>query len=116
MAAIWLNDWDDSNIRKLEKVFGLKNQELNDIELLLASYRHDDSSGYAFILFSLNSKLYEVNASHDSELEFISQWQPEETSIEALLFRLYKGNLGLNNAGEDMFASALQNILKSMMQ
>ncbi len=116
MKTIWLNDWKDADKNTLETLFGLRLNELNNIDLLLASYKQGDDSGYGFILFETAQGLYEVNVSHDSECNLSGQWQPEETTIEALLFRLQKGNLGSEKAGENIFAQPLQDLLSSLTQ
>lgn len=111
ITTIWLNDWKDYDQRQLESSFGLAENELSDINVMLASYKDSGDAGYAFILFSLGQSLFEVNASHDSELNLKGQWQPEETSIEALMFRLEKGNLGTDEAGDNIFAESLKSLL-----
>lgn len=116
MSTLWLNDWENTEISQLQRMFGLHKSDLDNIDLLLLSHHYEDDSGYAFILYSDKQTLYEVNASHDSELDFIGQWQPEETSLEALMFRLTRGNLGKSQLGEDIFAEALLNLLKRYMQ
>ena len=116
MKTIWLNDWQDADKAKLEKLFALKSGALADIELLLASYKQGDDSGYGFIFFRLNQQFFEVNVSHDSECNLQGQWEPEDTSIEALLFRLHRGNLGSSRASENIFDEALKTLLKSLMQ
>jgi len=116
MKTIWLNDWQDADKADLEKLFALKSGALADIELLLASYKQGDDSGYGFIFFRLNQQFFEVNVSHDSERDLQGQWEPEDTSIEALLFRLHRGNLGSSKASENIFDDALKNLLKSLMQ
>ncbi|MDH5425968.1 MAG: hypothetical protein OEY29_13315 [Gammaproteobacteria bacterium] len=114
--TFWLNDWCGADKSVLEKLFGLKNKQLSDIDILLASYKEGDYSGYGFILFAIGQDFYEVNVSHDSECEFDGQWQPEETTIEALLYRLHRGNLGSAAAGENVFSAELKELLSSLMQ
>lgn len=116
MKAIWLNDWVGLNKANLEKLFGLHSEELHDIDLLLASYKQEDDSGYGFILFRDAQNYYEVNVSNDSKIDLSGQWQPEETSIEVLLFRLNKGNLGAEAASENIFAGPLRELLARLLQ
>jgi len=113
---MWLNDWEGFTVRQIESLFGLSAGELSAINLLLASYSKGDDSSYAFLLYYHNDTLYEVNASHDSEIDFNGQWQPEETSFEALHFRLTKGNLGSKAASNNIFANELKAILNSKLQ
>lgn len=114
--TIWLNDWKDYSIERIENVFGLRRGELSAINLLLASYSQEDDSSYAFLLYELNGRLYEINASHDSEVDFKGQWQPEETVLEALHFRLTRGHLGSKEASSNIFADELKAILNSRLQ
>ncbi|MDH5517671.1 MAG: hypothetical protein OEY36_07610 [Gammaproteobacteria bacterium] len=116
MSTLWLNDWENTDISQLQRLFGITDSKLDGVELILASHHNEDDSGYAFILYCSRHILYEINASHDSELNLIGQWQPEETTLEALLFRLTRGNLGKNQQGDDIFASALLAVLKRYMQ
>lgn len=116
MNTIWLNDWKNINKSKLEHLFGLSNDALRHIDLLLASYKQGDDSGYGFIFFKIAEDYYEVNVSHDSENDLHNQWQPEETTIEALWFRLSKGNLGTELASENVFADPLRALLTRLMQ
>lgn len=69
--------------------FGEKdNQEFpTEDELLIASYETPDYEGYAFVLYTRDGKLYEVNASHCSCFGLEDGWSPEETSWKALLMR-----------------------------
>ena len=116
MKTIWLNDWVGSNKANLEKLFGLHSDELRDIDLLLASYKQGDDSGYGFIFFRDAQNYYEVNISNDSEIDLSGQWQPEETSIEVLLIRLNRGNLGTESASEKIFAVPLRELLALLLQ
>lgn len=85
--------------------FGLQPDALAGARVLLAYY-HVGSWGCdssAFVLFERDGKLFEVNAGHCSchglaEQSYSgngpSQWEPEETTIEALEHRLTHGSLG----------------------
>ncbi|AEH03461.1 hypothetical protein AVT69_gp035 [Pseudomonas phage PhiPA3] len=74
--------------KSLEDVLDFYHIEESDLigcTILFAAY--DDSegySGYSFVLFEREGKLYEVNASHCSGYDLEGQWEPEETTIEAL--------------------------------
>ncbi len=84
-------------------------KEYNDINVLLAFYEYANYEGWAFVLFERNDVLYEVNGSHCSCYGLEDQWNPEETSVEALRHRMVKGNLGSGYYGN--FAGELQKIL-----
>jgi len=75
------------NKAKLEKVLS----NYNDVNILFAYYTYEDYSGTAFVLFERGGKLYEVNASHCSCYGLEGQFEPEETTVEAIIFRLENG-------------------------
>jgi hypothetical protein len=84
-------------------------EDQDNINVLLASYDIDGYEGYAFVLFEHNGQLYEVHGSHCSCHGLEGQWDPEETSEEALRHRLDNGNLGSYYQGD--FASNLREVL-----
>lgn len=70
------------------------------LEVLFAAYTYEDYEGDAFVLFRKDGKLYEVNGSHCScyglsergySGETPDQWEPEETTQDALKHRLDEG-------------------------
>jgi hypothetical protein len=63
-------------------------------EILFAWYGGGDYDGSAFVLFSRDGELYEVNGSHCSCYGLEGQWDPEKTSFEELMHRITKGTLG----------------------
>ncbi len=65
---------------------------LKDVEILVAVYEPGDYEGYAWVLFMKDGKLYEVHASHCSCNHLEDQWDPEETSWEAIDKRRSEGN------------------------
>jgi hypothetical protein len=117
---MFLNDWKDSEIEGMKADFGIDDAALEGVTVLLASYTYEDYSGDAFVLFERGGKLYEVNGSHCScyglsESSYSgdteTQWQPEETAIEALRHRLDKGHVGeiseaLRHVLDDLSANA----------
>lgn len=62
--------------------------------ILFAVYDKQSFSGHAFILYEHNGVLYEVNASHCSCRGLENQWDPEETTLDAIEHRITKGSLG----------------------
>lgn len=60
---------------------------LEGAELLLAWYGYGDYRGSSFVLFRKEGKLFEVNGSHCSCNGLEGQWEPEETTWEALALR-----------------------------
>jgi hypothetical protein len=77
--------------------------------ILFATYTYEDYSGYAWVLFydEEKKKLFEVNGSHCSCMGLEGQWEPEETNLEAIEFRLKEGTLGES----DNFANELKSFL-----
>lgn len=64
------------------------NIDVKEEEILLASYGGSGYEGDAVVIFHRDGKYYEVHGSHCSCNGLEGQWQPEETSMEALAYRL----------------------------
>jgi hypothetical protein len=128
LEPIFLNDWATENyagkkgFEAMVDDFGITAERLEGVEILLASYTAANYEGYAFVLFRKDCKLYEVNGSHcschglnaESYAGGDTQWQPEETTIEALEHRLEKGNLGSGWRDENRFGNELRFILEQL--
>ena len=98
--------WDglDSNMK----------QEMENSTILFAWYGGDGYEGSAFVLFHRDGKLYEVNGGHCSCYGLEGQWDPEETSVEAVEHRVHNGSLGWDSFMEtDAFRQPLLNVLKN---
>ncbi len=65
--------------------FGISQETVKESEILFAEYETPDYEGYASVVFLRNNKLYLVCGSHCSCYGLEGQWEPEETSMEALL-------------------------------
>lgn len=137
ICSMYLNDWKETEFKGMVGDFeglyifeenyerdinkALEKEQWKNLNILLASYTYDYYSGNAFVLFEKEGKLYEVNGGHCScygleargwDLDgSISQWEPEEISIEALEYRIIFGNLG---AGE--FQEELKDVLKNLKE
>jgi len=125
--GIYLNDWtrkedvvrDFCNIYQYDVDYKQKvelailSDEFN-VNILLASYGYENYSGDAFVLFEKDGKLYEVNAAHCSCYGLEDQWSPEETSVEALEFRLNEGTLGNETYCGNVFATELRLVLAEL--
>ena len=83
-------------------------------EILLASYGTPSYEGYAFVLFRRDGKLWEVNGSHCSCYGLEGQWEPEETTVEALRRRVKEGTLGEGGYNENPFAAELLQVLDGL--
>lgn len=102
-APIYMHQFPDDAAIIAE--FGVPENALEGCRVLLAYYHVGDygCDSSAFVLFERDGKLYEVNGSHCSchGLESLNyyggcdtQWEPEETTVEALEHRLVHGSLG----------------------
>ncbi|MET0101039.1 MAG: hypothetical protein ABW078_04845 [Sedimenticola sp.] len=109
--GLFLNDWKEGGLAALKEAFVLTDHELHGVEVLLASYARDAFCGEAFILMRQAGALFEVNASHDSVDGFEGQWEPEDTLVSALRYRLEKGRLGSPEGGINEFADELRFLL-----
>lgn len=85
-----------------------------DINVLLASYGNANYEGGAFVLFEKDGKLFEVNGGHCSCYGLEGQWEPEETTAEALQHRLDKGELGKDSYCDNEFHSELLQVLSDL--
>lgn len=67
--------------------FGADEDALEGATIHLAWYGYGSYCGSALVVYEKNGKLYEVNGSHCSCYGLEGQWEPEETSWEALTKR-----------------------------
>ena len=67
--------------------FEINRHQLDDLDVLFAIYDQDGYDASAFVLFRnpVDGKLYEVYGSHCSCFGLEGQWDPEETTKEAVL-------------------------------
>lgn len=79
-----------TNLDDIINAFEIKEpwfSKLKEAEILLASYGGRAYEGDALVIFSLDGKLYEVHGGHCSCNGLEGQWDPEETSVQAIAFR-----------------------------
>lgn len=69
------------------KEFSINSEQLEGVEILYACYTYESYSGDTHVIFRKDGKLYEVNGGHCSCYGLEGQWEPEETTVAALLFR-----------------------------
>lgn len=81
--------WEE-NKRDAQKALLIHARE----KILFATYTYENYSGSAFVIFSKDNTLYEVNGSHCSCYGLEGQWKPEEVSLKELENRIVKGGLG----------------------
>lgn len=134
MIPVYLNDWKDGGfdamVSDFEGVYSWQDEKTLEevkqntrwqgLEILLASYGTEDFGGDAFVLFRRDGKLYEVNGGHCScyglgsqgySGDTETQWEPEETTIEALQKRMDDGCLGSDGYNGNKFADELREVL-----
>lgn len=87
---------------------------LEHCNILFASYEYADYFGQAFVLFVENNQLYEVHGSHCSCYGLEDQWEPEETLLESLQYRIQHGTLNsqLGGYGQEVLDQIAQLGLK----
>jgi len=104
---MFLADWAESKLDGLKSDF-----EIDDVggDVLFAAYTYENYSGDAFVLFTKEGKLFEVNGGHCSCYELEGQWQPEETSKEAVIKRLDGHPYGVM----DNYNKEIRSILNSL--
>lgn len=64
-----------------------KGPDLEGCSIIYAEYENEYYEGSAFVIFEKDGKVFEVNGSHCSCYGLEGQWEPEETTVEALLAR-----------------------------
>lgn len=69
--------------------FSAPSDALANANVLLAWYEYESYSGSAMVIFEKDGKLWEVNGGHCSCNGLEGQWEPEETTWEALAMRDY---------------------------
>ncbi len=93
--------------------FSIQDGDLRDAFILVAWYGYRDYDGSAFVLFERDGKLYEVNGGHCSCYGLEDQWDPEETTAEAIVHRVEHGSLGRDNYYDECtFGDYLLKLLK----
>ena len=65
--------------------------DIPEPDVLFASYQQEGYEGDALVLFKQDGKLYRVSGSHCSCYGLEGQWEPEETTVEALRHELNAG-------------------------
>jgi len=87
MVKKYLGDFE--NFQDVCNNFNEKGHEvnINEEDIIIASYDCPPYEGSAFVLFKRDGKYYEVNGSHCSCYGLEGQWQPEEVHLDSLYQR-----------------------------
>ena len=110
-AEKYVGDFEDK--QDVIDQFNVKDDDLRDAFVLLAWYGGGCYDGSAFVLFERGGKLYEVNGGHCSCYGLEDQWDPEETTVDALVHRIEHGHLGRDSYYSDCdFGDYLLKLLK----
>lgn len=92
------------NFSDVESVIGAYEAPANSLDnavVHLAWYGYGSYCGSSLVVFEKDGKLYEVNGSHCSCNGLEGQWEPEETSWDALAMRNLSSECdGIEAAGE----------------
>ena len=105
------------NKADVQREFDCSDKDMEGVKILLAWYGYGDYDGSAFVLFERDDKLYEVNGGHCSCYGLEDQWDPEETSVEALRYRIKEGELGKSSYyDEGVFDVQLKGVLTRWMR
>ena len=105
---MFLNDWSDSGFDGMCNDFQIDGGALEGATILLASYTYENYTGDAFVLFERDGQLFEVNGSHCSCYGLEGQWEPEETTKDALLARDW-----YHDGCSSTFKSLIEHVLAS---
>lgn len=83
--GVFRDYWEgDDGLEQMVRDFSIAPEDIKGAEFFLASYTYEDYEGRAFVLFRRDGKLWEVHGSHCSCYGLEGQWDPEETTMEAL--------------------------------
>jgi hypothetical protein len=77
----------------------LTDEQVEGITVLFHCYEYAKYEGHAFTLYLKDGQLYECNGSHCSCYGLEGQWSEEETSKEAVLYRLQYGTWYIDTTG-----------------
>lgn len=103
---------DFASLNDVESEFCVSLAHEEDFRVLFAVYTQEDYEGDAFVVFEQHGKLYEVHGGHCSCHGLEGQWEPEETSAEALLHQMISGTLFRGCKPSDLIAE-LEDRVKS---
>lgn len=76
-----------ANKEDIANEFQIDVSELENCNILFASYKQECYEGSALVIYMKDGKLYETSGSHCSCNGLEGCWDPEETSLEALKMR-----------------------------
>jgi len=104
----------DGDFEDEQDVLGAFQEDADALQgafILYATYDIDGYEGSAFVLFERDGQLYEVHGSHCSCYGLEGQWEPEETTVDALVHCIKNGYLGRGYMGADVYGQKLLDML-----
>ena len=108
--AVFFGDWvvgsEAENIEQMCSDFAINKSEIDGVEIIYAWYSYENYSGDALVLFAKDGKLFEINGGHCSCYGLEGQWEPTETTLDAMLMR--KTDEGIRKALTDYFATTVE--------
>lgn len=82
MSKTYIGWWDTE--AEMIHDFRISKGDLDGVEVLLAIYTGGGYDGSAYVIFKKDNKYYTVSGSHCSCNGLEYQWEPVETTLEAL--------------------------------
>lgn len=102
----FLGNW--TNAEDVINSFDIRESELQNAVIHVAWYGYGSYDGSGFVLFERDGQLFEANAGHCSCYGLEGQWDPEETTVEALELRYAAGGFGYYDDDRDAAAAVLE--------
>ena len=91
---MFFDEWENCTAEDIFAEFEVGKEEREGVEILFAWYNCPPYEGNAYVLFRKDGKFYDIVGGHCSCFGLEGQWDPTETTIEALRMRCEKGSVG----------------------
>ena len=88
--------------------YSVSDEDQSGVQIIAATYTYEDYSGNSFVVFRKDGKLFEVHGSHCSCNGLEGQWEPHETSFDALMDRFEKAGDYQNDSYGGEFVEGLK--------
>jgi hypothetical protein len=92
MGTVFLDDFDfptkKESLAKMAKEFKVDVKTFKGCEFIVAQYSYEEYAGSSFCLYKKDGVLYENYGNHCSCFGLEGQWEPSETTAEALKLRI----------------------------
>lgn len=112
----YLHDWKEHGRDGMISDFGISEDRLSGMNILVASYTYECWSGDAYVLLEQGGTLYEVHGSHCSCFGLsengiggeTTQFQPDPVTPAEIRHRLEKGTWGEEDKIREITLAALE--------